>query len=397
MHKLHIFLLCVKISASKGEIAMQKPKNLYELIGISKEKLDVLIKLLIPKHQEFINEKFDENYCRKTNGIWTIDDTRYFYNSVRKSLKKLAKRDVNMGRNLKKHFTKKIGITKEEFWDNFHNFNSKTQEFTINHFDEELNMLTNYDDWSKSDKKYYSEGFIGHIKLVVVNSSESRHYQSLPDKFNISYEEFFSIFNKLPKRSKEIIEKYYDQRFKPLSNIQWIFSEKRYMFNFIYPKIREIINHNISKPYQKTYGDLLEKFNISKNQMKFIISKTKPKFKEFINYAFDEDFKIRKDIVLDTNQINFLYHGIYRKINLLIKEYGIDINNEQIERQDKMNLIKESLNESFNPLKNISILKTQPASLELERIYELKSSYQAYYNYLDTLKEQQIKLTLKKD
>lgn len=373
---------------------MPKAQSIDKLIGVTKERLELMIKKLKPEYQEFINEKFDKNYNRKKHN-WSEEDRIIFYNKIRKSLKKQASKDINMGRNLKKHFTKKIGITKEVFWENFHLYSIKVQQFTKSHFDDSLIMLSDYDLWTDEEKKYYNESFVEHIKLVTINSKTSRSYQSIPDKFGITKDEFQIIYESLSSKAKAIVSKYYDANFRPIISLKWKHGEKRYMFNFIYKKIEEAIAGAPLKTYQKTYHNLLEKYHITKSQMRFIISKTKKHYQVFINYVFDENYEIKRDVLLSEEEIHFLQSNLSVKIKKMIKKYNIDLINEQTIQKETNEKVSNILTESFKPIPKKDLPET--IYLENEKIRLLKLYYQKQYDYLNSLKQQDIKLTLKKD
>jgi len=374
---------------------MPKAKCICELIGVSKEKLELLIKKLKPEHQEFIKEKFDENYIRLDMN-WNEEDRIFFYNKVRKSLKKLAAREINMGRHLKKHFTQKIRITKEKFLQDFHLYNKTVQDFTKKHFDENLCMLRDFDEWMESDKHFYLTGYIEHIKNISVNP-KTRYNESLPEKFGVTKEEFQIIFQNLSNRAKELISMYYDNDFKPILSLNWKHSEKRYMFNYVYKKITEIINQGYLKPYQKTYGDLLAKYNITRSQMKYIASTFKGKYQEFLAYAFDDNFKIKRNINLSAEELKFMQTSLSITIKKSIKKYGIDIINHNTKIQLEGLQIQETLNDVFKPLSDPIVNYIPDQVSQTEKIQLLKSYYLAYYSYLNLLKQPEIKLTLKKD
>lgn len=371
-------------------------KNLDVLIGVSKERLKLMIEMLLPKYQEFISKKFDSNYCRIPDVTWSDEEKRIFYQIIRKRLKNLANRDLNLGHHLRDSFLTITKISKEEFWNNFHRLALDVQEFTISHFNEDLTLKSNYDYWPEEDKNYYQNRFKDHIKLVI-NENSTRNYHSLPKKFNISKEEFDKIFPYLSKKSQEIIRNCYDENYKPIISIKWEHNDRRYLYNYTYHKIRKMIVTGPLKKEQITYGNLLEKHNITKSQMRYIKKKFNSKYNDFIESHYNTDYKLYLDFNLTKEEIQFLGTRLTPKIKKLVKLYQMDIINEEAKELEKQTKLERDLYESFDPLSNLILQKNNSSNMSLEKIYEFKSYYKYCYDYLKNIKEDTIKLTLKKD
>lgn len=379
---------------------MFQPKTVYELVGVSKEKLEELIPHLIPSHQEFLRTHYDKDYNKIKKIIWTSNEIYTYHSSIIKRLRNLATRDLNCGHNLRKSFLELSGISKEEFYKNLPRFKKNIQDFFYSHFNENLEFTSCFDCWPLEERDFYYNTFIYYVKRFT---DSSRTQYSLCNRVNTTKDILDVIVPMLSEQSQDILRRHFTKDYKPIHNIEWDLAESNHLHKHIIPRIKDILAGYAKRSQMVSYNNLPNKMGITKYQFKYILNLLPVDAQEFVIAKYDDNFILKDGIELNSDDKKFInLYILGRMRRKLIKSGFVQINEENIIKNNQRIMdeaylaVTKPTSQSMPYEFYVELVKNNETLSSFRKIEILKQLQQSFIEF-NNKSEEEIKLTRKKN
>lgn len=323
--------------------------NLPKSLEIPILEFEIYLEEFTIEEQTIIKKLYDNNYIKKQNITFIKDDINKIIEIKKKIAERIEKQKLSHQEKGKKTLYQLLRISSKELKKFIIELSREEKKVFLTFYDSSFyhKKVKNID----PDLKIKFNAIISSIKQKNAAALETKRKEekSLYKILGIAKEEFLVIYKKLSIKDQEFLKQFYNDEFIPLDKKKTQ-PEHRKLYN-IKKKILAFKEDPNKIRQGKTFKNLADSLNISKEELLLIIPKLSIEDREFIDKIFDKDFNAKKGISYSEEQRNQLA-SIKKDIKFFIENPNltekINPNNLYI----SLNITKKQLEDIINVLSN---------------------------------------------
>jgi len=330
---------------SKKVKTKSQGKTLYQLLNISLEELEEIIKKLSIKDQSLLQENYDENFYRikhpeldrkdylKLNGKLYVVRTKItrLHNDPNYNIRNGIKKEITKVPSKGKTLYEVLGISIAELETVIAKLSEHNQNLLRDNYDKEYYRIKYPQRTREEQISLNSKLYILRKKMLKIhenpdysiseNKKQERDYITLNSSLGITKEELILLINKLPQEDQDLLNEAYDSEYRIIR--QKVTNEKeaqarRSKLSYIRKKLR-----NLQMPKtDKRKRNLSRVLDISPKKLKSIIKKLSASEQQIVYGIYTDEFEpidttnlTEKEIIQNRNKMA----GIRAKIRIYIE------------------------------------------------------------------------------
>jgi len=278
------------------KLALKEPKlsiytqNLCVLTNTTKEEVTKLIAKLNLEDQNFIKNKYDENYELINKKDFNKTNTMAIVNKLKRLSKDKTYKPIS---NKNSNLSLKLNIEKERLTEIIKKFTLLDQDFIYSTFDTDFNNIRPL---KLPKERVRLNKLIKDIKEIINNTEyDPKHFKNLYKRIKISKEELETIFAKLSEDDRKILLNWYDENWDEKIENQ-IGNDQRKISQIV-AKIKALLKPKKARNKKIIY--LYNYYKITKDELDKIILKLYSDDQDFLHLYYDENYVFKKDLPED--------------------------------------------------------------------------------------------------